>query len=240
MYESEMKVFKKETEELGISLNEGQIQQFVLYYEMLIEKNKVMNLTGITELSEVLKKHFIDSLAIIKIMDLSGVRRMIDIGTGAGFPGIPIKIAFPHIQVTLLDSLKKRLLFLEEVIENLELKDIDTLHGRAEDFAKMTDYRETYDLCVSRAVANLSTLSEYCLPYVKKGGIFVSYKSGKIQEEIQNSKNAVKLLGGNPREAALFTLPDTDIERSFVIIDKIKNTSGKYPRKAGIPSKEPL
>jgi 16S rRNA (guanine527-N7)-methyltransferase len=240
MYRLEIENFKKETADLGISLDDGQIDQFLLYYEMLVEKNKVMNLTGITELSEVLKKHFVDSLAVIQAFDLSKINCLIDIGTGAGFPGIPIKIAYPHIQVTLLDSLKKRLVFLDEVIEALQLEDISTLHGRAEDYAKKKEYRECYDLCVSRAVANLSTLSEYCLPYVKRGGTFVSYKSGKIQEELEDSRRAVEILGGKQREPFVFSLPGSDIERSFVLIDKVKNTPAKYPRKAGLPSKEPL
>lgn len=240
MYKAGIEVFKKETADLGIILTDEQIQQFITYYEMLVEKNKVMNLTGITEFDEVLKKHFVDSLAITRVMDLSKVERILDIGTGAGFPGLPIKIAFPHVKVTLLDSLKKRLLFLDEVIAEIHLQDIRTLHGRAEDFARKKEYRETYDLCVSRAVANLATLSEYCLPYVKKEGCFVSYKSGKIQDELAESKGAIFLLGGTLEDTVKFSLPDSDIERSFVVVKKVKNTPGKYPRKAGLPSKEPL
>lgn len=237
---TEIEVFRKEAADLGVLLSDNQIAQFVTYYEMLVEKNKVMNLTGITEFSQVLRKHFIDSLAIVKAWDLSKTEKMIDVGTGAGFPGIPLKIAFPELQVTLLDSLKKRLLFLDEVIEALKLTHIETLHGRAEDYAKKKEYRESYDLCVSRAVANLSTLSEYCLPYVKKGGSFISYKSGKVQEEMEEARKAVFLLGGEMKDAVVFSLPDSDIERSFVMIHKAKTTPAKYPRKAGLPSKEPL
>lgn len=237
---SEIEIFKEEASQLGICLTDRQTAQFVRYYEMLVEKNKVMNLTGITEFSEVLKKHFLDSLAAAKALDLQQMRTVIDIGTGAGFPGIPLKIAFPHFEVTLLDSLKKRLLFLDEVIAALELAGIRTLHGRAEDYSRQGEYREAYDLCVSRAVANLSTLSEYCLPYVKPGGLFLSYKSGKIAEEAEQASRAVKELGGEMDSPVLFSLPDSDIERSLVRIRKIRPTPKKYPRKAGVPAKDPL
>ena len=174
--------------ELGIQLEQRQRDQFVQYYELLIEWNKVMNLTGITEFEEVLQKHFVDSLSVKKVVDLTKISRVIDVGTGAGFPGIPLKIVFPELKITLLDSLQKRIKFLNEVIGRLCLKDIEAIHGRAEEYARRKEYREQYDLCVSRAVANLASLSEYCLPYVKVGGWFVPYKSGKIQEELENSK----------------------------------------------------
>ena len=179
-------IFKSKLNELNISLTEQMYQQFDKYYEILVEWNKVMNLTGITEYEEVNEKHFVDSLSIVKIQDLKNIESVIDIGTGAGFPGIPLKIAFPHLKITLLDSLNKRIKFLNEVIDQLGLQNIETIHGRAEDFAKQKEYRESYDLCVSRAVANLSTLSEYCLPYVKEGGFFIPYKSGEIEEELKN------------------------------------------------------
>ncbi|WP_417030197.1 16S rRNA (guanine(527)-N(7))-methyltransferase RsmG, partial [Blautia hydrogenotrophica] len=186
--------------ELGIQLEQRQREQFVQYYELLIEWNKVMNLTGITEFEEVLQKHFVDSLSVKKVVDLTKISRVIDVGTGAGFPGIPLKIVFPELKITLLDSLQKRIKFLNEVIGRLCLKDIEAIHGRAEEYARRKEYREQYDLCVSRAVANLASLSEYCLPYVKVGGWFVPYKSGKIQEELENSTKAMELLGGRKKE----------------------------------------
>ena len=234
------KIFESKLNELGITLTDQQKQQFVKFYELLVEWNKVMNLTGITECEEVNEKHFLDSLSIVKAIDISKVETIIDVGTGAGFPGIPLKIAFPHLKVVLLDSLNKRIKFLDTVIDELGLVDIKTIHGRAEDFAKQSDYREQFDLCVSRAVANLATLSEYCIPYVKKGGLFVPYKSGEIEEEIDQSKKAVHVLGGKIEDVVKFRLPGTEIGRSFVIIRKLQNTARKYPRKAGLPSKEPI
>lgn len=225
---------------INIMLTEEQERQFTRYYEMLVEWNRVMNLTAITDYEEVSKKHFLDSLAIKNVLDLNKTRSLIDIGTGAGFPGLPLKIVFPHLQVTLLDSLNKRIVFLNEVIRELGLSGIITIHGRAEDFAKKVDHREQYDVCVSRAVANLSVLSEYCIPYVKINGFFVSYKSGEIEKEINESLRAIDILGGRLDNVSKFVLPDTDIKRSFVIIRKIELTKKKYPRKAGQPTKEPL
>lgn len=226
--------------ELNIQINEIQKNQFDTFYSMLVEWNKVMNLTGITEYEEVIEKHFVDSLSIVNIFNLSEINTVIDVGTGAGFPGIPLKIAFPHLKITLLDSLNKRINFLDSVIDELKLDGIYTIHGRAEDFAKKDDYRERYDLCVSRAVANLSTLSEYCLPYIRIGGMFISYKSGDVDDEVLESKKAISILGGKLDNVVKFQLPGTDINRSFIKIEKIKNTGKKYPRKAGLPSKEPL
>ena len=235
-----MDKFAEELKKTVITLTERQREQFDRYYELLVERNKVMNLTGITDYDEVNLKHFTDSLTIVRLKDMSKISTLIDVGTGAGFPGIPIKIAFPHIKIVLLDSLNKRLKFLDDVIRELDLEEIRTLHGRAEDYAKKPEYREKFDLCVSRAVANLSTLSEYCLPFVKKGGSFVSYKSGEADEEIRSSENAVNILGGKIEKIEKFMLPDTDIGRALVQSDKVKNTPGKYPRKAGVPAKEPL
>lgn len=233
-------VLTKKVKELSIVLNDKQIQQFEQYYNILVEWNKVMNLTAITEYEEVVEKHFLDSLTIVDAINMEKIETLIDVGTGAGFPGIPLKIAFPHLKVTLLDSLNKRIKFLNEVIDLLELDDIKTIHGRAEDYAKQAEYREQYDICVSRAVANLATLSEYCLPYVKVDGLFVPYKSGEIDEELKSSEKAVSILGGKVEEVVKFQLPETDIGRSFVKIHKIKETKKKYPRKAGMPTKEPL
>lgn len=231
--------------ELNIDISDEQISKFNTYYEMLIEKNKVMNLTAITEKNEVIVKHFADSISIIPYLkeydiSLNSDYSIIDIGTGAGFPGIPLKIMLPEVKFTLLDSLNKRVGFLNEVIKELQLNNIETIHGRAEDFATDNNYREKYDLCVSRAVANLSTLSEYCLPFVKKDGKFISYKAGDSEEEINNSKNAIKILGGKINKVEEFILPGSDANRVFVIINKINNTDKKYPRKAGVPSKKPL
>lgn len=233
-------VLTEKVKELSIVLNDKQIQQFEQYYNILAEWNKVMNLTAITEYEEVVEKHFLDSLTIVYAINMEKIETLIDVGTGAGFPGIPLKIAFPHLKVTLLDSLNKRIKFLNEVIDLLELDDIKAIHGRAEDYAKQAEYREQYDICVSRAVANLATLSEYCLPYVKMDGLFVPYKSGEIDEELKSSEKAVSILGGKVEEVVKFQLPGTDIGRSFVKIHKIKETKKKYPRKAGMPTKEPL
>lgn len=232
--------FDQELETLGIRLTDVQKRQFDRYYELLIEWNRVMNLTGITEYDEVNLKHFTDSLTIVRVKEMKNISTLIDVGTGAGFPGLPIKIAFPHIKVTLLDSLNKRIKFLDQIVEELGLDDVVTLHGRAEDYAKKDEYREKFDLCASRAVANLSTLSEYCLPFIKKGGCFVSYKSADSDEEIKMSGKALDILGGKIEKIDKFMLPGSDMGRALVMIEKVKNTPRKYPRKAGVPSKEPL
>lgn len=232
--------FKSGLSDLGIELTEKQIDQFLTYYEMLVEKNKVMNLTAITEFDEVIEKHFLDSLSLIKVKDLYNRTNVLDLGTGAGFPGIPLKIAFPELNITLMDSLNKRILFLQDVINELGLTDIEAVHGRAEEAARNKKYREKYDLCVSRAVANISTLSEYCLPFVKVGGQFISYKSGNIDEELDSAKKGIKILGGTITDVHKFDLGENKQGRSFVIIDKNQPTPKTYPRKAGTPSKNPL
>lgn len=226
--------------QLGISLTEEQTEQFMLYYEKLIEVNRVMNLTAITEFKDVMRKHFLDSLTLVKAADIKNVKRVLDLGTGAGFPGIPLKIAFPDTEFVLLDSLNKRVKFLHDIIELCRLKKIQAVHGRAEELAGKKEYRESFDLCVSRAVANLSSLSEYCLPYVEKGGLFVSYKSGNIQEELEAAGYAIQILGGRIKDTVKFKLPGSDMDRSLVVIEKIKETPARYPRRAGIPSREPL
>lgn len=233
---------KKDLNGFGIELTAEMEEQFLLYYNMLIEWNSFMNLTAITDFDEVLKKHFTDSVSLIRaIPDLAEKRfKVIDVGTGAGFPGIPLKIVFPNISVVLLDSLNKRVNFLNEVISKLQLTDITAMHGRAEDFAQNKEYRESFDLCVSRAVANLATLSEYCLPFVKKNGRFISYKSEKVSEEFEVSGKAISVLGGEYENQVTFELPDSDIYRNLFIIKKKSATPGKYPRKAGLPSKEPI
>lgn len=241
--------FIEDLKELHIVLSDFQLNQFLRYYELLIEKNKVMNLTAITEFDEVLKKHFIDSLTLVKVCNPEEKLSLIDIGTGAGFPGIPLKIVFPHLQVTLLDSLQKRIVFLQEVIDALSLKETEALHGRAEDFAKPHQLRESFDLCVSRAVANLSMLSEYCLPYVKIGGSFVSYKSNRVNNlkdtqeektEVEMANHAIEILGGSLKEQKSFMLPASDIYRNLIVIEKCRPTPKQYPRKAGTASKKPL
>lgn len=230
---------------INIEISDDQINCFEKYYELLIEKNKVMNLTAITDKEDVIVKHFIDSIALIPYLKDKGINtnnelKIIDIGTGAGFPGLPLKIMMPDVKFTLLDSLNKRVSFLNEVIDELKLKDIEALHGRAEDYASDNKYREKYDICVSRAVANLSTLSEYCIPFVKEDGFFISYKAGESEEEINKSKNAIKILGGKINKVEEFVLPGTDASRVFVFIRKQELTDKKYPRKAGVPAKKPL
>ncbi len=232
--------FENDLNALGVSLTDSQIGQFLTYYEMLVEWNQKMNLTAIVEYDKVFKKHFIDSLSLIKACDVSRDLKVIDVGTGAGFPGLVLKIAFPNLQVTLLDSLNKRIHFLDAVIESLGLESVETVHGRAEDCARLDNLREKFDLCVSRAVANLSTLSEYCLPFVKPGGQFISYKSEKIAEESDDAGRAIFLLGGKVLKQVEFKLPDSDIYRNLFVIEKVRNTPVKYPRKAGLPAKEPL
>ena len=226
--------------QLNIPISDRQLEQFEKYCSLLIEKNKVMNLTSIVDEDEVIKKHFLDSLLVANVIDLNQIESVIDIGTGAGFPGIPLKIAFPNLKITLLDSLDKRIGFLREVADELELDNIEMVHGRAEDYGQDDNYRESYDLCVSRAVADLAVLSEYCIPLVKVGGSFISYKAENSLEEISNANNAVEILGGKIESQETCKIPGDDINRRFVSIKKVSSTDSKYPRRAGKPTKKPL
>jgi len=231
-------LMEKNLKELNIELSDIQLEQFYNYMNILIEWNKFMNLTGITEPEEVITKHFIDSLTVLDKINKNA--RIIDVGTGAGFPGIPIKIVFPETKVVLLDSLNKRVKFLNEIIEKLELKDIETIHGRAEEYGRNKKHREKYDIAIARAVAPLNVLLEYLMPFAKVNGKCLCMKGSSSEEEIENSKNAIKVLGGELIKTEDFCIPNTDIVRRIVQVNKIKETNNKYPRKAGTPSKEPL
>ena len=236
-----IKDYVEQITEGQVLLTDVQLAQFEQYYDRLIEKNKVMNLTAITEREDVILKHFIDSLALARYVKLwEKDYKIIDVGTGAGFPGIPLKIAFPNLQVTLFDSLNKRIKFLQEMIDTLKLKEITAVHGRAEEGARDKNMREKYDFAVSRAVANMAVLSEYCIPFVKVGGYFIPYKTGTVEEEIIQGKKAIQILGGKIEKIEKLMLPNSDISRSFVFIKKEKQTPKAYPRKAGTASKQPL
>ena len=237
-------LLQKSFASINIELTDEQTQQFLLYADLLCEWNEKINLTTITDFPEVVIKHFVDSLMISQSSNVSRETlangKIIDVGTGAGFPGIPLKIIYPNAKITLLDSLNKRVTFLNQVISELHLKKITAIHGRAEELGRNPEHREHYELCVSRAVANLSTLSEYCLPFVRRGGYFVAYKSGNIKEEVAEADKAVNVMGGKFTEIEMFQLPNTDIQRSLVPIRKTSPTPKKYPRKAGTPAKQPL
>lgn len=231
-------IFRKYLEGLNINLNREQIVKFYNYMNLLIEWNKRLNLTAITNPKDIILKHFVDSLTIAKYIGEKA--KVIDVGTGAGFPGIPLKIYRDDIEVTLLDSLNKRINFLNYVIEHLDLKKIKTIHGRAEEYAHQTDYREKFNISTSRAVANMATLSEYLIPYVKINGMVIAMKGADIDEEIKGAENAIKILGGKITNIEEFELPGTNARRSTICIKKIKETVSKFPRKAGTPAKEPL
>ncbi|MCR5330524.1 MAG: 16S rRNA (guanine(527)-N(7))-methyltransferase RsmG [Lachnospiraceae bacterium] len=223
----------------GLTIDNHKAEQLYRFYSMLVEKNKVMNLTAITEFEEVVDKHFIDSAILGKYVDLNS-KTVIDVGTGAGFPGIPLKILYPDIKLTLLDSLNKRIVFLNEVITGLNLSGVSAIHARAEELGVKTDHREQYDICVSRAVSNLSTLVEYCIPFVKVGGCFYSYKAAKASEEISQAGTAVKILGGKITDNIEVKINAADFERTIVGIEKISATPKKYPRGGNKPASNPI
>lgn len=230
--------FKQKLNEFDIKINDEQIKSFEKYMNLLLEWNEKINLTAITQPEEIKLKHFVDSLTVLKYINEDD--KVIDIGTGAGFPGIPLKIMNKNTKITLLDSLNKRINFLNIVIEKLDLSNIQAIHGRAEEIARNKLYREKYDVAVSRAVANLSTLIEYMLPFVKIGGKCICMKGANVNEELEKAQNAIKELGGEIERVDNFYLSDNDNERNIIIIKKVKETKSKYPRKAGTPSKEPL
>lgn len=214
--------------------------KFSIYRDLLKDWNQKINITSIEDDEEIYVKHFLDSVVLLNEKNFNETKSVIDVGTGGGFPGFPLKIVNDNYEVTLLDSLRKRIDFLSEVAKVLELENVEFIHGRAEDFGQNTNYREQFDICVSRAVAPLNVLSEYCLPFVKVGGYFAAYKSENISQEIKDSESAINKLGGKVKEIKEINLPGTDIVRKIVIIEKFEHTNSKYPRKAGKPSKDPL
>lgn len=237
---SERKLLMDGAKEIDIQLTNTQVEQFIKYKELLQEWNQKMNLTAITEDTEVITKHFLDCMTINNAVDMSKEYSIVDIGTGAGFPGLVIKIAFPHVKVTLVDALKKRLTFLEEVINQLGLKDIVCVHSRAEDLGKNKAYREAFDICASRAVANLAVLGEYTLPFVKINGYLIALKGQNLDEELENGVKAVEILGGELEQVVEAKVPFTDLNHRIAKVKKIRHTPNKYPRKAGEPTKNPL
>jgi 16S rRNA (guanine527-N7)-methyltransferase len=226
--------------EMGIELDEISYGKFIKYSEMLIDWNSRINLTAITDMDGIVKKHFIDSLKIFEFSKLKNARKVIDVGTGAGFPGIPMKIVNDQFEMTLLDSLNKRIEYLKEVCKELELRNINFVHARAEDGAKMPEHREKYDIAVSRAVANMAVLSELCLPFVRQGGYFIALKGPGVETELNESKKAITEMGGKLLEVINVTIKDTDLNHNIVVVEKIGKTPLKYPRQAGLVSKKPI
>lgn len=237
---NERKLLIDGAKELGIQLTETQVEQFIKYKALLQEWNQKMNLTAITEDTEVITKHFLDCMTINNAIDMSREYSMIDIGTGAGFPGLVIKIAFPHIKVILVDALKKRLTFLQEVITKLGLQEVECIHSRAEDLGKNKMYREAFDICASRAVANLAVLGEYTLPFVKINGYLIALKGQNLDEELENGVKALEVLGGELEQVIEAKVPFTELNHRIAKVKKVRHTSSKYPRKAGEPVKNPL
>lgn len=237
---SNIETFRNGLEEFEIDYNDETIEKFKVYKELLKEWNEKINITAITDDNEIDIKHFLDSITVLKTGYIKSGQKIIDVGTGGGFPGIPIKIMEEGTEVVLLDSLNKRINFLNEVINNLGLKNIKAIHGRAEDFGLNSEYREKFDVVVSRAVASLNILSEYCLPFVKVGGYFIALKGPEIKNEMEESKKALKVLGAKIVDKIDMTLPSSDITHILLVIKKVQKTPTKYPRKAGMPKKNPL
>ncbi|MBX4262042.1 16S rRNA (guanine(527)-N(7))-methyltransferase RsmG [Clostridium estertheticum] len=233
-------ILNEASDNVGLKFDQDKYDQFMLYKDLIKEWNEKINLTAIKEDEAIVQKHFIDSMKVFKFDQLKNAKNVIDIGTGGGFPGIPMKIIKPEVNIVLLDSLNKRIIFLNEVINRLNLKNIKAIHGRAEDFAQEKQYREKFDVAVSRAVANLTVLSEYCIPYVKVGGYFVAMKGPAVEEEIKLSKNAIRMLGGQIEHIEKVQIEGSDLNHNLVIIKKISQTHKKYPRKAGMVAKVPL
>ncbi|APC42506.1 16S rRNA (guanine(527)-N(7))-methyltransferase RsmG [Clostridium estertheticum] len=233
-------ILNEASDNVGLKFDQDKYDQFMLYKDLIKEWNEKINLTAIKEDEAIVQKHFIDSMKVFKFDQLKNAKNVIDIGTGGGFPGIPMKIIKPEVNIVLLDSLNKRIIFLNEVINRLDLKNIKAIHGRAEDFAQEKQYREKFDVAVSRAVANLTVLSEYCIPYVKVGGYFVAMKGPAVEEEIKLSKNAIRMLGGQIEHIEKVQIEGSDLKHNLVIIKKISQTHKKYPRKAGMVAKVPL
>ncbi|PFA68028.1 16S rRNA (guanine(527)-N(7))-methyltransferase RsmG [Bacillus sp. AFS015802] len=232
--------FQTMLEEKGISLSSGQLDQFERYYELLVEWNEKMNLTAITEKEDVYLKHFFDSISAAFYVDFTKVQSLCDVGAGAGFPSIPLKICFPHLHISIVDSLNKRITFLNHLSDELGLENTNFYHDRAETFGKNKAHREKYDMVTARAVARMSVLSELCLPLVKKGGSFVAMKASNVNEELSNAKKAIGTLGGQTDKIYSFVLPEEESDRNIVKINKVKETPNKYPRKPGTPNKLPL
>ncbi|MGM0866764.1 MAG: 16S rRNA (guanine(527)-N(7))-methyltransferase RsmG [Bacillota bacterium] len=232
--------FQSMLEEKGISLSPQQLNQFERYYELLVEWNEKMNLTAITEKEDVYLKHFYDSISAAFYVDFTQVTTLCDVGAGAGFPSIPLKICYPHLHISIVDSLNKRITFLNHLSDELGLENTNFYHDRAETFGKNKAHREKYDMVTARAVARMSVLSELCLPLAKKGGLFVAMKASNVKEELSNAKKAIGMLGGQTDKMYSFVLPEEESERNIVKIDKVKETPNKYPRKPGTPNKLPL
>lgn len=235
-----MKLLIEALDDMGLSYDDDKLNKFRRYMELILEWNEKVNLTAITDRSEFVKRHYVDSVAICGAPQLKAAKSIIDVGTGAGFPGIPLAILYPEKRFLLMDSLNKRIRIIEEISREIGLQNVAFRHGRAEEMAQNKAYREQFDFCVSRAVANLAILSEYCLPFVKVGGWFAAYKTGKIEEELRESQRAITLLGGQLEENISLTIKGYDLDHRLLLIKKVKNTLTKYPRKPGTPSKEPL